>query len=184
LESSIGALIPVREPASGYLELIFHPKSLRSLVAMPEYTARTKDHDFVIGGQVDLTIRGVFSREGKTSQIIIPAAAFECKRYLERNMLDECAGTAEMVKRATPYCRYTVVAEYLKMDEAFPELTSIDQIFILRKQRNSERLASDFVPKPISSELVYSLFQETIDHLKKIWWDPESVLKTGKLLNR
>ena len=83
-----------------------------------------------------------------------------------------------------PYCRYTVIAEYLKMDEAFPELTKIDQIFILRKQRNSDRLAPDFVPNPISEQLVCDIYKETIQHLKKIWWDPESVLKTGKLFDR
>jgi len=184
LDSSLKIPIPVREPASGYLELVFHPKRLASLVASPEYTARTKDHDFVIGGKVNLTIKGHFSKEGATDEIIIPAIAFECKRYLERNMLDECAGTAEMVKRATPYCRYVVVAEYLKMDEALPELTKIDQIFVLRKQRNSDRITKDFVAKPIDGKLVSELYEETVQHLKRIWWDPESVLKTGKLFER
>lgn len=184
LDSSLKMPIPIREPASGYLELVFHPKSLSSLVSTPEYTARAKDHDFVIGGKINLTIQGHFSREEKRNEVVIPAVAFECKRYLERNMLDECAGTADMVKRATPYCRYVVVAEYLKMDEALPELTKIDQIFVLRKQKNSDRIAEDFVQKPIDGQLVWELYQETIQHLRRIWWDPESVLKTGKLFDR
>ena len=60
---------------------------------------------------------------------MVPAVAIECKRYLERNMLDECAGTAEKIKRATPYCLYLVVAEYLKMDDAAPEMSRIEEIF-------------------------------------------------------
>ena len=91
--------------------------------------------------------------------MVVPAVAIECKRYLERNMLDECSGTAERVKRATPYCLYVVVSEYLKMDNARPELSRIDEIYVMRKQRNSERGASDFVAKPIDHTLVFDLYE-------------------------
>jgi len=99
-------------------------------------------------------------------------------------MLDECAGTAEKVKRATPYCLYFVVAEYLKMDDAAPEVSLIDEIFILRKQRNSERLSTGFRPNPIDPDLVWEIYDGSIRHLKKVWWDPSSALKTGKAFGR
>ena len=99
-------------------------------------------------------------------------------------MLDECAGTAEKVKRATPYAIYFVVAEYLKMDDAAPEISLIDEIFVLRKQRNSERSDAAFKPNPIDATLVWEIYELSIRHLKKVWWDPDSALKTGKAFGR
>jgi hypothetical protein len=98
-------------------------------------------------------------------------------------MLDECSGTAARVKAATPYCLYVVVAEYLKMDDCRPELSKIDEIYVLRKQRNSERLAVGFKPNPIDSILVWDLHEMVAKHLSKIWWDPESGVRVGKMFN-
>ena len=98
-------------------------------------------------------------------------------------MLDECAGTAEKIKKATPYCKYFVVSEYLKMDDASPEISLIDEIFVLRKQRNSDRLETSFVPNPIYPDLVYEIYSDCLQHLSKIWWDPESGFRSGKVFN-
>ena len=128
-----------------------------------------------------------FSIEGVAGvtqdSVVVPAVAIECKRYLERNMLDECSGTAEKVKKATPYCLYFIVAEYLKMDDCRPELSKIDEIYILRRQRNSDRLAKNFIPNPIYGDLVWDVYSRVLAHLGRIWWDPNSALETGKLFN-
>jgi hypothetical protein len=171
----------LRRPAAGYLDLVFNPKSLRALVAGPEFTIRKKDHDFVLGSSIALSIKGETTL--KSEDVVIPAVAIECKRYLERNMLDECSGTAERIKRATPYCLYLVVAEYLKMDDCNPELSRVDEIYILRRQRNLERLSPTFVPNPIYPDLVWEIYQKVMGHLARIWWDPDSALKSGKLFN-
>lgn len=184
IDELAGEYATVRQPAKAYLELTFHPRNLESLVATPEYTVRTKDHDFVIGGAATLTVLSTASQKSSPTPIVIPAVAVECKRYLERNMLDECAGTAERVKRATPYCLYVVVSEYLKMDDGSPELTAIDEVFVLRKQRNSARNAKGFIPNPICDQLVWELYELVTSHLRKIWWDPRSALTTGRLFNR
>jgi len=173
----------LRRPDKSFIQLSFNPKDLESLVTHPEYTIRRKDQDFVIGTTVRLSLRVGGGKPYADEQIVVPAVALECKRYLERNMLDECSGTAEKVKSATPYCMFIVVAEYLKMDDCRPELSRIDEIYILRKQRNSDRLATDFTPKPIDSGLVWDLFERVLKHLSRIWWDAESALKTGKLFN-
>jgi hypothetical protein len=183
LDAATGCEVPVRQPAATYLDLVFHPKSFSTLAVQPEYTIRAKDQDFVIGGAVTLSLKGQLSSASSESRLVIPAVAIECKRYLERNMLDECAGTAERVKRATPYCLFLVVAEYLKMDDAAPELTQIDEIFILRKQRNSERNAPGFVPNPIDPDLVCQLYDLVMAHLRRVWWDPNSALTNGRLFN-
>ena len=171
-------------PAAGFIDLVFNPKDVKSLVTAPDFTIRRKDHDFVIGATVQLTVKAVGSEESKAESIVVPAIAIECKRYLERNMLDECAGTAEKVKRATPYCLFFVVAEFLKMDDAAPEVSLIDEIFILRKQRNSERLANGFRPNPIDANLVWEIYDGSIRHLRKVWWNPQSALTTGKAFGR
>lgn len=173
----------LRGPSSAFIDLVFNPRNLHSLATRPEYTLRRKDHDFVIGSTVTLT----FSIEGAAGvtqdSVVVPAVAIECKRYLERNMLDECSGTAEKVKKATPYCLYFIVAEYLKMDDCRPELSKIDEIYILRRQRNSDRLAENFIPNPIYGDLVWDVYSRVLAHLGRIWWDPSSALVTGKLFN-
>lgn len=173
----------LRKPAKGFVDLIFNPSSIESLLDVPEYTIRKKDHDFVLGSNLKLSVSSTNTGNQVQSDIVIPSIAIECKRYLERNMLDECSGTAEKVKRATPYCKYFVVAEFLKMDKAAPEMSLIDEIYVLRRQKNSERSSKDFVPNPIYADLVIDLYSQCINHLKKIWWDPESALKEGKVFN-
>jgi hypothetical protein len=173
----------LRKPASGFVDLIFNPSSIDTLLDVPEYTLRRKDHDFILGSSVKLKIGSDITGNESESDLVIPSIAIECKRYLERNMLDECSGTAEKVKRATPYCKFFVVAEYLKMDNASPEMSLIDEIYVLRRQKNSDRLKDGFVPNPIHSDLIIDLYSQCIKHLKKIWWDPESALKSGKVFN-
>ena len=137
----------------------------------------------MIGSCLELTMKVPGSEQAQNDVVVIPAVAIECKRYLERNMLDECSGTAEKVKKATPYCLYFVVAEFLKMDDAAPEMSRIDEIYVLRKQRNSERVAENFIPKPIDASLVVDIYRQVQRHLTRVWWDPQSALTVGKAFN-
>lgn len=176
--------LPVlRRPDSGFIDLAFNPKSLRDLMTSPDYTIRRKDHDFIIGSSVEMQLTVPGGNPTQKNNLVVPAVAIECKRYLERNMLDECSGTADKVKKATPYCLYIVVSEYLKMDDAAPELSRIDEIYILRKQRNLERQAANFVPNPIAAELVVEIYRQVQRHLNRVWWDPQSAILTGKAFN-
>jgi hypothetical protein len=171
------------QPSPAYLDLVFHPKTFSSLTTRPDYTIGRKDHDFVIGAKYLITLQVDGRGEQTEDSFVIPAVALETKRYLERNMLDECAGTAARVKRATPYCLFLVIAEFLKMDDARPELSRIDEVYILRRQRNSARLDKNFIPNPISAELVGDIYVQVLTHLRRIWWDPASALTTGKLFS-
>jgi len=173
----------LRRPDSGFIDLAFNPKSLQELVKQPSYTIKRKDHDFVIGSSLELVMRVPEAEQSQSNLIVIPAVAIECKRYLEKNMLDECSGTAEKIKKATPYCLYFIVAEFLKMNDAAPEMSRIDEIYVLRKQRNSERLAENFKPKPIDTALVIDIYRQVQRHLRRVWWDPQSALTTGKAFN-
>ncbi len=175
--------VGVCRPSASYLDLVFHPRDFKTLTRLPEFTIGHKDHDFVIGSTCLITLQIEGQDEKSKASFVIPAVALEAKRYLERNMLDECAGTAARVKRATPYCMYLVIAEYLKMDDARPELSRIDEVYVLRRQRNSERLKKDFVPNPIAADLVYEMYRQVLSHLRRIWWDPDSALTTGRLFS-
>jgi len=176
--------LPVlRRPASGYIGLAFNPKSFRDLMTKPDFTIRKKDHDFVIGACVEMQLTVTGENLTQRDTLVIPSVAIECKRYLERNMLDECSGTADTIKKTTPYCLYIIVAEFLKMDDASPELSQVDEIYILRKQKNSERSVLNSTINPIYAELIVDIYRQVQRHLNRVWWDPMSALTTGKAFN-
>jgi hypothetical protein len=182
IETEVGIDI-LRRPASGFIGLVFNPRDLKSLTTAPEYTIRQKDHDFVLGACITMDMSADGGKDVRREKLVVPAVAIECKRYLERNMLDECAGTAEKIKKATPYCRYIVVAEFLKMNNASPEISLIDEIYVLRRQRNLERQHADFEPAPIAADLVCHIYEDVVRHLKRIWWDADAALVSGRVFN-
>ena len=127
------------------------------------------------------------SSDVKSNEIVIPVVAIECKTYIERNMLDSCAGTATRLKKALSYCMYIVASEYMKLEDAQPELTNIDEVFVLCKATNSDRLSRkrrDAAPHIVHSDLVIDLYNMVSRHINAIWWQPEDALDTGKIINR
>jgi len=177
--------------ANSYVGLTFTPRSFQSLFDNPAPAVHTKDQDFVLGCAVQLSssIKGPNTKErlksSSSAEVVVPVVAIECKTYIERNMLDSCAGTAKRLKAAMPYCLYLVAAEYMKMDDAYPELTDIDEVFILTKQSNAARLRQkSSTPHPICEDLMLDIFHHVSTHLNKIWWSPEDALVRGRIINR
>lgn len=177
--------------ANSYVSLTFTPRSFNALFENPVPHIHTKDQDFVLGCTVELSlnIRGA-QTGGQTraaTEVVIPVIAIECKTYIERNMLDSCAGTAKRLKTAMPYCLYIVAAEYMKMDEAYPELTDIDELFVLARASNADRLryrSEERTPHRIHADLIKDIFDMTSIHLNKLWWSPEDALVRGKVIAR
>ena len=158
---------------------------LQGIFDEPNAYIHTKDQDFVLGATVDIKISANGNDDVKST--VIPVVAIECKTYLERNMLDACAATAGRLKNAMPYCIYIVASEYMKMTDASPELTDIDEVYILCKAKNSERerrKRSGEPPLNIDAELVVDLFERVVRHLNSIWWKPEDAVTSGKIINR
>jgi hypothetical protein len=116
--------------ANSYVDLTFSPSSFREIFIKPNPYIHSKDQDFVIGVSLELIIKADGANEIK-EDIIVPVLAIECKTYIERNMLDSCSGTARRLKSAMPYCLYIVASEYMKLKDEQPELSDINEIYIL-----------------------------------------------------
>ncbi|VXD19598.1 Bpu10I family restriction endonuclease [Marinoscillum sp. 108] len=171
--------------ANSYVDLTFSPSSFKDIFVSPNPYIHTKDQDFVLGVKLDLQITS--TEKTYKESIIIPALAVECKTYIERNMLDSCAGTARRLKSAMPYCIYIVAAEYMKLKDEQPELSDINEIYILCKASNADRLkykAEKKSPHPIDELLIIDFFDKVKGHLNSIWWSPDKALETGKVINR
>lgn len=174
--------------ANSYVSLSFSPKSFGDLFDSPAPYIHTKDQDFLVGCRIDININPLGSTDIKEqSSTVIPVLAIECKTYIERNMLDSCASTASRLKNAMPYCLYIVASEYMKMNEAYPELTDIDEVFILCKASNSKReeyRKRNLPPHEINQDLVIELFDMVLKHFNRVWWEPSTVLERGRIIGR
>lgn len=174
---------------NSYVSLSFTPNCFEDAFNNPQPHIHTKDQDFVLGVAVDIDVKskGVNTINKKNNKTVIPVVAIECKTYLEKNMLDSCAATATRLKNAMPYCIYMVASEYMKMDESYPELTDIDEVYILCKKKNSERIKRSKEGKSpfnIDEELIVDLYKRVERHLNSIWWSPEDAIERGKIICR
>lgn len=170
---------------NSYVSLSFAPKSFNSVFEQPNAYIHTKDQDFMLGASIQIQISA--AGNDATTTTVIPVVAIECKTYLERNMLDSCAATAGRLKNAMPYCIYIVASEYMKMTDAAPELTDIDEVYILCKAKNADRerrKRSGMPPIDIQTDLIQDLYDRVCRHLNAIWWKPEDAVQNGKIINR
>lgn len=172
--------------ANAYVDLTFSPPSFKESFSKPNPYIHSKDQDFVLGISLELVIQANEVLKSRNN-IIIPVVAIECKTYIERNMLDSCSGTARRLKSAMPYCLYIVASEYMKLKDEQPELSDINEIYVLCKSSISERSGSrknQLPPHKIHEDLIIDLFHKVKGHLNSIWWSPEKALITGKIINR
>lgn len=170
---------------NSYVSLSFTPSSFRNVFQNPNANIHTKDQDFVLGANVEIQITA--DGNSQNTPTVIPVVAIECKTYLERNMLDSCAATAGRLKTAMPYCVYIVASEYMKMSDASPELTDIDEVYVLCKAKNADRerrKQNHEEPFDIDADLIIDLFERVERHLNAIWWKPEEAVLLGKIINR
>lgn len=170
---------------NSYVSLSFTPSSFRNVFENPNANIHTKDQDFVLGANVGIQITA--DGDSQNTSTVIPIVAIECKTYLERNMLDSCAATAGRLKNAMPYCVYIVASEYMKMLDASPELTDIDEVYILCKAKNADRerrKRNHEEPFEIDADLIIDLFERVERHINAVWWKPDEAVALGKIINR
>ena len=173
---------------SSYLTLTFAPRNFKELFSDPNPRVSKKDQDFAIGATMEVKVGAPGAAPTFSQKMTLPVVAIECKTYLAKNHLDMCSSTAQMLKRANPYCMYIIAAEFLKMDAGVtPEVTDIAEIFVLCKASNSTRKPrkeSGAPPHPICGDVTLDLFNMVVGHLNATWWDPQTALERGKVISR
>ena len=156
-----------------FKDIFFMPKNYKEMLKSPAATIERKDHDFAIGVRVDtrMTTKGGGIPQNLT--LDIPAVAVECKTYFDKTMLQDASTAAEQLKIRNPSACYIVLAEWLKLTDAVNlKKFKIDQIYILRKQRNTDRelrYEESYIKNPIYADVVIHFFKCVRDHLASDW---------------
>jgi hypothetical protein len=156
-----------------FKDLFFKADSYREMLATPRIWVEKKDHDFAIGVKVRASFQGIGQESTQSDIWDLPAVAIECKTYLDKTMLQDASTAAEQLKHRNPNALYLVVAEWLKLTEAVNlRKFKIDQIYILRKQKNTDRefrYLAGYQKNPIYEDVIVHLFETVRTFLTESW---------------
>ncbi|NJS35470.1 MAG: Bpu10I family restriction endonuclease [Brachymonas sp.] len=156
-----------------FKDLFIRANSFRNMLDAPQIKIEKKDHDFAIGTRLEAQFQTKSSTEAQKENWDIPAIAIECKTYLDKTMLQDASTAAEQLKHRNPEAMYVVVTEWLKLTESVNlRKFKIDQIYVLRKQKNTDReyrYAATYQKNPIYSDVVYQLFDDVRKFLTEPW---------------
>ena len=159
--------------AHTFKDIFFNSTSYKEMVSRPNAKVERKDHDFIIGVNIQAKMNCVGSTDTESHNWQIPAVAIECKTYLDKTMLEGSSTAAEQLKHRNPNAIYFVVAEWLKLTEQINlKKFKVDQIYILRKQKNTDReyrFADTYKKNPIFEDVVQHLFETVRNHLTSDW---------------
>ena len=159
--------------ARAFKDIFFQSKNYSEMVESPNIHIEIKDHDFVIGVNIETTMKCEGKDTIQTEILQIPAVAIECKTYLDKTMLEGASNAGEQLLAKNPNALYIVVAEWLKLTEKVNlKKYKVDQIFVLRKQKNTDReFRYDplYVKNPIYEDVTLNLFNMVREHLTNPW---------------
>lgn len=159
--------------AHTFKDIFFNSSSYKEMVSKPNAKVEKKDHDFVIGVNIQTEMNCEGSKSVEKHSWQIPAVAIECKTYLDKTMLEGSSTAAEQLKHRNPNAIYIVVAEWLKLTEQVNlKKFKVDQIYILRKQKNTDReyrYAATYKKNPVYVDVVQHLFDIVRNHLTTDW---------------
>lgn len=156
-----------------FKDVFFRAGSFKDMVKSPCALFEVKDHDFAIGASVKATMLCKGETEAEIYDWDIPAIAIECKTYLDKTMLQDVSTAAEQLKQKNPNAMYIVIAEWLKLTESVNlKKYKIDQIYILRKQKNTDRefrYDTGYVKNPIYTDVVEHCFDTVREFVTSDW---------------
>jgi len=156
-----------------FKDIFFRPSNFLTMLEKIESNVEKKDHDFAIGVSVQSSLTSEGSQKTESDQWDIPAVAIECKTYLDKTMLQDASTAAAQLKQKNPNAMYIVCAEWLKLtDNVNLKKYKIDQIYVLRKQKNTDReyrYAETYDKNPIYCDVVQHLFETVRNHLTIEW---------------
>lgn len=161
-----------------YLNLYFAPPDIDAFEESSNIVINIKDQDFSISKEVMVKSRVSNNQNWQENKIYVPVVSIECKTFLDKTMYEGSVSTAEKIKKGNPYCIFLIVTETYDVSlDVDPKYSSIDQIYILRKQkRKQEQL------KPIFDDIVYDLFKFVESHINSDWYKLQEKIETGKMI--
>jgi hypothetical protein len=164
---------PVVGKSSTFKDLFFMPSSFQEMTKKAHVAIEKKNHDFIIGTRINASFRVGGSEENEAHSFDLPAVAIECKTYLDKTMLEGSSTAAEQLKSRNPNALYIVVAEWLKLTQSINlNKYKVDQIFVLRKQKNTDRefrYLPSYQKNQIFPDVVFRLFEQVRAHLTMDW---------------
>lgn len=177
---------------TSFMSLSFCPSSIQSLDE-PKVVIKEKDQDFTIGKSIYYKFSSDkdFSTEKTVDgKLFLAVLAAECKVNYDKTMFQECAGTAARLKQGCPISKYYALVEYLDMQPEDVRLTSIDNVFLLRKakrlpyeKRNIyEEVKHQHEEFPISFDVMKSFVHEIQHFVDATWYDPDAALSRGSFV--
>lgn len=156
-----------------YKDIFYNSQSFSDMVKEPSFHIEKKDHDFVIGVDIDATFKCKGEDTVQTESLQIPAVAIECKTYLDKTMLEGASNGAAQLYVVNPNAMYIVLSEWLKLtDDINLRKYKVDQIYVLRKQKNTDRkyrFLPTYYKNPIYTDVVEHLFNVVRTHLTSAW---------------
>ena len=141
-----------------YKDIFYNSTSFSEMVSKPCFHIEKKDHDFVIGVDIKASFKCNGTDNTQSETIQVPAVAIECKTYLDKTMLEGASNAAAQLLVVNPNAMYIVLSEWLKLtDDINLRKYKVDQIYILRKQKNTDRkyrFLPTYVKNPIYHDVV------------------------------
>lgn len=178
---------------TSFMSLSFRPSSMQNLGNKPEVVIKEKDQDFTIGKSIyykfssDQNFSTDKTIDGK---LFLSVLAAECKVNYDKTMFQECAGTAARLKLGCPISKYYALVEYLDMQPEDVRLTSIDNVFLLRKAKRLpfekrsvyEEVRRQHEEYPISFDVLKLFVREMQNFIDATWYDPDAALSRGSFV--
>ena len=178
---------------TSFMSLSFCPSSIEKLNDTPEIDIKEKDQDFTIGKSIyykfssDEKFNAAKTIDGK---LFLAVFAVECKVNYDKTMFQECAGTAARLKQGCPFSKYYTLAEYLDMQPEDVRLTSIDNVFLLRKAKRLPyekrsiyaEVKQQHKDNPICFDVMKNFVKEMQNFIDATWYDPKTALSRGSFI--
>jgi len=166
-------------PTEAYSNLYFAPRNIDAFEKSSNIVINVKNQDFSISKEVILKSKVSNNENWQEKKIYVPMVSIESKRYLDKTMFEGSVATAEKIKKGNPYCIFLIVTEtYEVSSEVEPRLSSIDQIYVLRKQKKGKNKHLN----PICPDIVYDLFGFVKTHIDSEWYNVQERIQKGKMI--
>jgi len=124
--------------------------------------------------------------EALVEDFAMPVVAIENKTNIDKNMISGAEHSVESLKKTFPLCKYYLIGEFadFAVETQNYAATSIDEIFILRKQKRSQVRRGEGVHR-IDLDILFELKSEVESHLAYVTNEPVDIkegMKSGRLV--